>query len=165
MIFEQIDKLYNNESVEKRYKLLIETYDKSIIDYYLYDKYNYLYSEDNINNKINRNGQITFKKLLIERYKCCIISKNTENTCDAAHIIPYSKLDTNNKYNVDNGLLIRTDLHRYFDNKILKINPQTLIISFDSEWLNKNRNYEEYNNIKVDINENSIKYLIEFYKE
>ena len=164
MIFEQIDELYNNESVEKRYKLLIETYDKSIIDYYMYDKYNYLYCEDNINNKINRNGQITFKKLLIERYKCCIISKNTENTCDAAHIIPYSKLDTNNKYNIDNGLLIRTDLHRYFDNKILKINPQTLIISFDSEWLNKNKNYEEYNNIKVDINENSIKYLIEFYK-
>lgn len=164
MIFDQIDKLFANESVENRYKLLIETYNKAIVDYYMYDKYKYLHRNDSINEQINRNGQITFKKQLIDRYKCCIISGNTENTCDAAHIIPYSILDTNDKYNIDNGLLLRTDLHRYFDNKILKINPYTLVVSFDTEWLNKNKNYEEYNNIKVNINENSIKYLIEFYK-
>ena len=90
MIFEEIDKLYNNNSLETRYELLLEIYDKAIVDFYMYDKYNYLYREDTIEPQINRNGQITFKKQLIERYGCCIISKNTENTCDAAHIIPYS---------------------------------------------------------------------------
>jgi hypothetical protein len=165
MIFEEIDKLYNNNSLETQYELLLEIYDKAIVDFYMYDKYNYLYRKDKIEPQINRNGQITFKKQLIERYKCCIISKNTENTCDGAHIIPYSELKNGNKYDIDNGLLLRTDLHRYFDNKILKINPITLIASFDKEWLNNNKNYEEYNNIKININKNSIKYLIEFYKK
>ena len=149
MIFEEIDKLYNNNSLETRYELLLEIYDKAIVDFYMYDKYNYLYREDTIEPQINRNGQITFKKQLIERYGCCIISKNTENTCDAAHIIPYSELKNGNKYDIDNGLLLRTDLHRFFDNKILKINPITLIVSFNKEWLNKNKNYETINGKKI----------------
>ena len=164
MIFEEIDKLYNDKSLETKYELLLETYDKAIIDFYMYDKYKYLYVEDTISLQINRNGQDFFKNQLIERYRCCIISKNTEELCDAAHIIPFCKLKNGEKYNVDNGLLLRTDLHRCFDNKKLIIDPDSLIIRFDKEWLDKNKNYEKYNNIKVDINKNSIKYLIEFYK-
>jgi len=164
MIFEEIDTLYTNEQLENRYELLLEKYDKSIIDFYMYDKYNYLYNKDTQKLQINRNGQTNFKNQLIDRYKCCIISNNTADICDAAHIIPYSQLETTNRYNIDNGLLLRTDLHRCFDNKILIINPQTLIISFDNEWLEKNKNYQIYNNNRVNINENSIKYLVEYYK-
>jgi len=168
MIFEELDKidnLHENEQLINKYKSLSETYDKAIVDFYMYDKYNYMYDEDTMNKQINRNGQITFKKQLIERYGCCIISRNTEETCDAAHIIPFSRLKTDDKYNINNGLLLRTDLHRYFDKKIFKIDPLTLIVNFDKDWLDKNQNYNEYNNIKININSNSIKYLIEFYKD
>ncbi len=168
MIFQKLENIDNQnitKTLNDRYKILIELFDKAVVDYYMYDKYLYLDNVDSLEEQINRNGQFLFKKQLIERYGCCVISKNTVETCDAAHIIPYSKLNTNDKYNIDNGLLLRTDLHRYFDNKILKINPLTLIVSFNKDWLAKNQNYNEYNNIKININQNSIKYLIEFYKE
>ena len=168
MIFQQLENIDNQnitKTLNDRYKILIELFDKAVVDFYMYDKYNYLYNIDTLEEQINRHGQILFKKQLIDRYQCCVISKNTEETCDAAHIIPYSKLTIDNKYDINNGLLLRTDLHRYFDTKILKINPLTLIVSFNKDWLAKNQNYNEYNNIKININQNSIKYLIEFYKD
>ena len=46
----------------------------------MYDKYLYLDNVDSLEEQINRNGQFLFKKQLIERYGCCVISKNTVDT-------------------------------------------------------------------------------------
>lgn len=168
MIFEFVDKI--NEtlidiSLDEKYKILLQSFDKQVIDFYMYDMYNYIYIKDDSKKlQIKRNGQTIFKLELVKRYKTCIISKNTHDICDAAHIVPYCELDDNKKYNVDNGILLRTDLHNLFDKKILEINPNTLIVSFNEKWLLDNKNYEQYNNIKINIHPNSIKYLIELYK-
>jgi hypothetical protein len=59
------------------------------------------------------------------------------------------------KYNIDNGILLRADLHKLFDNKQLIINPTTLKISIDPTL--------EFNNKIINIDNNSIKYLKEYY--
>ena len=44
---------------------------------------------------------------------------------DAAHIYPYRGEKDND---LRNGLLLRTDLHRLFDNHLISVNPDTLQI-------------------------------------
>lgn len=78
----------------------------------------------------NRQGQPQFRKKLINAYnKCCAISGcDIEETLEAAHIIPYC-LDKNN--DVNNGLLLRADLHTLFDLNLIKINPDDYTIYLD----------------------------------
>jgi hypothetical protein len=162
MIFNEIDNIINtsdNLSITEIYDNLsrLNIYDKIVIDFYMYDKYKYIYHHQTVID--NRDGQEEFRKKLINRYGCCIISGSPPITCEAAHIIPYANL-TIDKYNIDNGLLIRADLHKLFDNKQLIIDPITLKISIDSTI----EYYTDFNNKIININENSIKYLKEYYK-
>ena len=162
MIFNEIDNIiltYDNLSMIEIYDNLskLNIYDKIIIDFYMYDRYKYIHNNQILVEK--RDGQEEFRQKLINRYRCCIISDAPPITCEAAHIIPYANL-TIDKYNIDNGLLLRKDLHKLFDNKQLIIDPITLKISINPTI----EYYTEFNDKIININKNSIKYLIEYYK-
>ncbi len=71
---------------------------------------------------IPRLGQGLFRILVTEVYqrRCAITGERTLPVLDAAHIKPYTVVQ---RHEVPNGLLLRSDLHRLFDDGYLTIDP------------------------------------------
>ena len=89
-------------------------------------------------NRINReiaarHGQGKFRRDLIEAYeaKCAITGCSIEEVLDAAHIIPYRGAITDN---VQNGLLLRTDIHSLWDKSLIGIEPKTHTVRVAAEY-------------------------------
>ena len=71
-----------------------------------------------------RIGQDQFKEALLRRFgsNCAITGPQPVEILEAAHLVPYSALP---EHDVENGLLLRVDLHRLMDRGLLAINPNT----------------------------------------
>lgn len=69
-----------------------------------------------------RLGQGLFRVLLTDLYerRCAVTGERTLPVLDAAHIKPYPVVQ---KHELPNGLLMRSDLHRLFDNGYLTVHP------------------------------------------
>lgn len=69
-----------------------------------------------------RLGQGLFRVLLTDVYerRCAITGERTLPVLDAAHIKPYPVVQ---RHELPNGLLMRSDLHRLFDNGYLTVHP------------------------------------------
>jgi putative restriction endonuclease len=68
--------------------------------------------------RIKRKQQ-KFKSALVKHTKTCeLTGESAQCTLDAAHI---TNVRDHGNYSADNGLLLRTDLHRLFDANLLKI--------------------------------------------
>ena len=147
---------YNTISYEyfaNNYKLF--NYDnykelKIDLDFLLYN----LYTNINITNlqqKEQRLDQNSFRKELIKKYNKCLISDSIDIECEACHIIPYSICKN---FDIDNGLLLSSDLHKTFDKYYWSINPNTLKIE-----INKNINdcgkIKKYENVQINLNVNN----------
>ena len=67
-----------------------------------------------------RQGQENFRRKLLEAYerKCAVTNSSIPETLEAAHIIPYKGSSTNH---VQNGILLRADIHTLFDLDLLRI--------------------------------------------
>lgn len=67
-----------------------------------------------------RKGQGNFKAKLTSTYsnKCCVTGETTPELIEAAHIQPYIDEKSNH---VKNGLLLRIDIHKLFDNGLMYI--------------------------------------------
>ena len=66
-----------------------------------------------------RKGQTNFRKKLIEANKaaqCCFTGTVIPEIIEAAHIVPYLSEDDNH---IENGLLLRADIHSLFDANLL----------------------------------------------
>jgi hypothetical protein len=111
------------------------------IDYTLFNYDNYddfemdlyflietLYSDYKIfKNKQDRIEQEQFRRDLINKYRKCIITGSSCLTeLEAAHIVNFR--EDNNNNNVDNGLLLKSNIHKTFDNNLWAINPKSLLI-------------------------------------
>ena len=98
--------------------------------------------------ELDRKFQKRFKKDLLERYnnKCIISNNDCKDELEAAHIIAVSE---HGSYDVDNGLLLSSNLHKTFDKYYWSINPNTLVIE-----IKENTNVgsiTKYKGIKIDI--------------
>jgi hypothetical protein len=80
---------------------------------------------------IRRRGQPDFRRRLLSAYDgCCAISGcNAVDALEAAHITPYRGPHTNC---VQNGLLLRADLHTLFDLGLLAIDASTMSVLLSS---------------------------------
>jgi hypothetical protein len=78
-----------------------------------------------------RRGQPQFRDNLLRAYgrKCSITGEGPEEVLEAVHIVPHAQSGINE---LDNGLLMRADLHLLFDDGLLSINPATRNIELDS---------------------------------
>lgn len=67
-----------------------------------------------------RRGQPVFRAKLLDAYgsRCAITGCSAVEVLEAAHVLPYKGAHTNR---VDNGLLLRADLHTLFDCQLLWI--------------------------------------------
>jgi len=69
-----------------------------------------------------RHGQGAFKASLLTAYGACAVTgEHARPVLDAAHIQPYLGPRSNHP---QNGLLLRTDLHRLFDDGYVTVTPQ-----------------------------------------
>jgi putative restriction endonuclease len=71
----------------------------------------------------HRLGQGAFRVLVTDAYqrRCAVTGERTLPVLDAAHIKPYSQLG---EHRVENGLLLRKDLHTLFDAGYVTVTPE-----------------------------------------
>lgn len=76
---------------------------------------------------VRRQGQSTFRQALLRAYdsRCAFTGCRIPQVLDAAHIVPYQGQQTDH---VQNGLLLRTDLHTLLDLGLLAVDSGTLTI-------------------------------------
>ena len=76
---------------------------------------------------VRRKGQSKFRSTLLRAYnqRCAVTGCEIEALLEAAHIVPYRGADTNV---VNNGLLLRADIHTLFDLGLCWVDPNKLVI-------------------------------------
>lgn len=94
-----------------------------------------------------RRGQRAFRNELFKIYngKCPISLCSISHILDAAHITPYTGIETNN---IQNGILLRTDIHTLFDLGLLTINANTFNVIIHPS-LKDTDYYNLYHNKKI----------------
>jgi 5-methylcytosine-specific restriction protein A len=96
--------------------------------------------ENTIRSIVNRRGQINFRSKLLKIYneKCAISATNLPPVLEAAHIVPYQGVETNN---ITNGILLRSDFHILFDLGLIGINKSYQVVVSSSL---SDTEYEKY---------------------
>lgn len=107
-----------------------------------------------------RRGQPKFRENLLRAYggQCSISGHGPIQVLEAVHIEPHAKTGINE---LENGLLMRCDLHSLFDADLLRINPDLLCVSIDRS-LEKTPYWEFHGKplrVKVDGTSIGTKYL------
>lgn len=116
--------------------------------------------------RIVRKGQFQFRDGLLKAYdfKCAISNHGPTNVLEASHVLSHSESGINQ---IENGILLRSDLHNLFDDGLLKINPLSYLIEIDSA-LSKSP-YYQFNGQKlrkrIDGGYPNTKYLKRRYKD
>ena len=101
-----------------------------------------------------RRGQKKFRDNLLRIYdsKCVMSGCKEKEVLQAAHILPYTDAETNK---IDNGLLLRADLHNLFDLYLISINPKDFTILVSREI--KDSDYRKLHGKKIKMPKNEIK--------
>jgi len=75
---------------------------------------------------ILRRNQGAFRQALLSKRarQCAITGTNELSVLDAAHVIPYAERFSD-RDKLENGLLLRSDIHKLFDAHLISINPET----------------------------------------
>ncbi|MBB1316404.1 HNH endonuclease [Shewanella sp. SR43-4] len=112
----------------------------------------------------SRQGQSKFKSLLLlSRKKCMVTGATTASILDACHVIPHS-IRVN--YSYENGLLLRKDIHKLYDDKLIGFDANGLI-NISSKVCKDDIMYTQYDGKKLsgDICEQLSCNLDQKYKE
>jgi HNH endonuclease len=93
-----------------------------------------------------RIGAIPFRSRLMEAYqgRCAITGSEVAQVLQAAHIVPYRGSHTDR---LDNGLLLRVDVHQLFDKNLIGIDPVTSKIHIHQELIGTE--YEEFDGCQL----------------
>jgi putative restriction endonuclease len=75
----------------------------------------------------DRAGQAMFRQRVLAAYgyRCCVTGESTVDVLDAAHIQPYVNRESNH---IQNGLALRTDLHKLFDAGLVTIDDDYRLV-------------------------------------
>jgi len=90
-----------------------------------------------------RVGQSAFRSSLFKTYGnvCAATGENHPKGLEAAHLYSYS---TEGKHHSDGGLLLRRDIHHFFDKGLIAINPKTSLINLHSDLFQ----FEQYQQLQ-----------------
>lgn len=94
-----------------------------------------------------RLGQGLFRIVVTDAYsrRCAITGERTLPVLEAAHIKPYAMAK---RHEVSNGLLLRSDLHRLFDDGYLTVDPQNRQVVVSKRIKEEFENGKEYYNLE-----------------
>ena len=160
-----IDKIKSIDENDKEklnifYEELLKNYSNKELDYIFYSLKNFKYINIKTEEKKIRNDE-TFKQEVLSKYKRCIITNKPEYICEVAHIFPFSECSEIEKYDPDNGILLCRELHKLFDDNLMKIDQNTLEITFNEKILEDKylSDYHKYNNtyLKIEISKTYLK--------
>lgn len=94
-----------------------------------------------------RGGQSKFRRNVMSIWEnCCISGCKITSIVEAAHIAPYRGEKDNH---IQNGLILRVDLHRLFDSYLIGINPDTMKIELAPELTESE--YREFKGTVIEI--------------
>jgi putative restriction endonuclease len=84
---------------------------------------------------VSRRGQPEFRNGLMDAYqgRCAICQCDVPEALEAAHITPFLGPATNR---IDNGILLRADIHTLFDLGLISIDPETHSVLISNGLLN-----------------------------
>jgi hypothetical protein len=101
-----------------------------------------------------RRGQTKFRNILLDIYQseCVISGCNLVEILQAAHIFPYNGEDTNK---IDNGLILRSDIHDLFDMFLISIEPFSLKIKVSPRLYGSE--YQKFENNRIKLPNSKIK--------
>jgi hypothetical protein len=79
---------------------------------------------------VTRRGQPSFRERMLQAYggRCAMSGCDVKEVLEAAHIIPYQGKETNH---IQNGLLLRADIHTLFDLGLITVNLEDFRIQLD----------------------------------
>ena len=117
-------KIYNNYKLFGYKNINDFMIDLNFLLLTIYNDYNL------IEEKNQRLDQENFRDILINKYKTCIITNTIADECEACHII---SLKEDKNYDIDNGILLASNLHKTFDKYYWSINPDTLQIEIRND--------------------------------
>ena len=96
------------------------------LDILLKLKYTNFTEEIQTEERKKRTKQEKFRDDLLKLYGCCVVSgSDCKIELEAAHIIPVSE---NGIYENSNGIILKSNLHKTFDDYLWSINPDTFCI-------------------------------------
>jgi hypothetical protein len=83
---------------------------------------------------VRRRGQAKFRRALLDAYRgsCAITGCDAVEALEAAHIAPYRGDYSDH---VQNGLLLRADLHSLFDLGLVSVDPRTMSVVIATELM------------------------------
>lgn len=118
--------------------------EKSSNNFYLVDKSKSGYI---LNKCKERKGQSKFRTdlMMAYNYRCCITGESTSETLQAAHIQEYISKESNN---IQNGILLRIDLHMLFDAGLITLN-ENFEVCISPHLTSKN--YTQYSGKKISL--------------
>lgn len=156
---ELYDLIVDKENFEEYTNLYTDNIDKIILvfmDKFDFDPTSIESTEEKVKRKDDK-----FKEEVKKYYKNCIVTGTSHKICQVAHIKPFSESDPEEKYDPNNGLLLRSDIHDLFDKKLLTINPETFQLRLKDEVLSDEefKDYLQYNGKILEIKLESKKYL------
>ncbi len=107
-----------------------------------------------------RPEQPKFREKILKKYNgtCVVTDCTIKSALDAAHI---KSVADGGDYTLNNGLLLRADLHRLFDANLMAIDPETSKVHFKD----KSKHYNKYDQKIVDISKASRKNLTAHWRE
>ena len=157
-IYNSINKMQNKTYCEM-YDILSIQYSINKVKFVMYDlyEYDYLTKEERQKRKDDK-----FRENVKIRYNNeCIIS-GTDMPCQVCHIVPFNKCSEKEKYDVNNGIILRDDIHTLFDSNEIKIDPDSLTIKISDNIMNNNKRkeYHRFNDVQLDINNISKKTIL-----
>lgn len=95
-----------------------------------------------------RPGQGEFRRRLIEAVgaRCLISGEEVEEVLEAAHIDPHAETGDDR---LENGLLLRADLHALFDAALLAVEPESLTVAIHPNA--RERQYREFHGRRLSL--------------
>ena len=193
LVNKKYDEIYNIKNREEQANKLeefiydcLDKYNKNKIMYFIKKIFNIeiqfikdnLIEQDNLQLKKCRNDD-EFKKAVNELYKTCIICDDGDchkSAYEVAHIWDFAKCDSlESKYDINNGILLCANMHKYFDSKcgLLKFdiisninddsNNTIMCKIVFSESLSNSNYYKKYNEKQIKFNKHNIMYLQKKY--
>lgn len=96
-----------------------------------------------------RVGQSAFRDALFLAYgaRCLVTGVSVEQALEAAHICAYRGNASNH---IQNGLLLRADIHNLFDRLLLSVDPSTLAVNLHST-LQSSKAYRDLEGVRLDF--------------
>ncbi len=96
-----------------------------------------------------RPGQVKFRRelKLVYGHRCCITGCSVTEALEGAHIDPYQGPESDH---VQNGLLLRSDIHTLFDKHLIGINPNSLTVNIAIR-ARESKDYQSLNGIQIHL--------------